>query len=147
MEAVASRKETLASAEPIPAIEKGKRLEVFYDSECPLCNREIAVLRWMDRRDRVQFTDIASPEFDAANYKRADNEFVDEIQGRLADGQWITGVEVLRQLYAAVGFGLFMIPTRWPGISHALEWAYRIFARNRLKWTGRCNEHCSTDVS
>lgn len=131
----------------LPAIFDGKQLEVFYDSECPLCNREIAVLRWMDRRARVQFTDIASSEFDAANYNRADQEFVDEIQGRLASGEWITGVEVLRQLYSAVGFRLLMIPTRLPGISHLLEWAYRVFARNRLKWTGRCTSECSTQAS
>lgn len=147
MEAVVNETQRREESETIPPIDSGRVLEVFYDSECPLCNREIAVLRWMDRRERVQFTDIASPSFDASCYKRADNEFVDEIQGRLASGEWITGVEVLRQLYSAVGFRWLMLPTRLPGISHLLEWAYRIFARNRLKWTGRCNEQCRTDVS
>lgn len=131
-----------ASPAGLPPLPADKRLEVFYDSECPLCNREIAVLRWMDRRKRVQFTDIASPAFDAANYQRDDQEFVDEIQGRLAGDKWITGVEVLRQVYAAVGFGLLVLPSRLPGISHTLEWMYRIFARNRLKWTGRCDTDC-----
>lgn len=126
----------------LPPLPVGKRLEVFYDSECPLCNREIAVLRWMDRRKRVQFTDIASPTFNAADYHRGDSEFVDEIQGRLAGDGWITGVEVLRQVYSAVGFGLLVLPSRLPGVSHLLEWMYRIFARNRLKWTGRCDTEC-----
>lgn len=26
------------------------QVEVFYDGECPLCLREIKMLRWMDRK-------------------------------------------------------------------------------------------------
>ena len=44
----------------------GWRVQVFYDGDCPLCAKEIALLRRLDRRQRVWFTDIAGPEFDAA---------------------------------------------------------------------------------
>lgn len=47
-------------------------------------------------------------------------------------------VEVFRQLYAAVGFGLLVWPTRLPGITHAMDFGYHIFAKNRLRLTGRC---------
>ena len=40
--------------------------EVFYDGECPLCMREIRMLRRMDRRGRIRFTDIAAPGLDAS---------------------------------------------------------------------------------
>jgi predicted DCC family thiol-disulfide oxidoreductase YuxK len=49
---------------------------------------------------------------------------------------------VFRRLYAAVGFGPLVVLTRLPGISHLLEVAYRVFARNRLRWTGRCDDTC-----
>ncbi len=132
-----------ASNSQMPKMLDGKRVEVFYDSDCPLCEKEIRVLRCLDRRNRVQFTDVADPEFDANRYRLTFDDFMDEIQGRKADGTWMTGVEVLRQVYSAVGFGLLVAPTRLPGISHLLDWCYAIFARNRLKWTGRCKEDCA----
>lgn len=114
------------------------RVEVFYDGECPLCLREVKLLRWMDRKDRIQFTDIAESSFRPADYGKTMQEFMDEIQGRLPDGTWIVGVEVFRRLYSAVGLGPLVMLTRIPGISHGLDYGYRVFARNRLRLTGRC---------
>lgn len=116
------------------------KVEVFYDGECPLCLREIKLLRWMDRRQNIRFTDIADPVFRPSDYGKAMQEFMDEIQGRLPDGSWILGVEVFRRLYAAVGFGLLVAVTRLPGVSHGLGFGYRVFAKNRLRLTGRCTK-------
>lgn len=113
-------------------------VEVFYDGDCPLCLREIKLLRWLDRKNRILFTDIAAADFNAADFGKTAAQFMDEIHGRLADGSWIVGVEVFRQLYAAVGLGLLVWPTRLPGISHALNFGYEVFAKNRLRLTGRC---------
>lgn len=119
-------------------------VEVFYDGDCPLCLREIKLLRWLDSRLRIRFTDIAKPEFDPADYGKSMQEFMGEIQGRLPDGQWIIGVEVFRRLYAAVGFRLLVPLTRIPGVSHGLDFGYRLFAKNRLRLTGRCTaEMCN----
>jgi hypothetical protein len=60
------------------------------------------------------------------------------IYGRLPDGSFITGVEVFRELYTAVGFGVLVALSRLPGIRHALDAAYAVFAKNRLRLTGRC---------
>lgn len=117
-------------------------IEVFFDGDCPLCRREIGMLRRLDRRKKIRFTDIAAREFnpDAVGIDGA--RLMEEIHGRLPDGTWLTGVEVFRRLYAAVGFGWCVPVTRLPGISHLLDAGYRIFARNRLKWTGRCSDRC-----
>ena len=115
------------------------QVEVFYDGECPLCLREIKILRWMDRKKNIRFTDIADPAFCPADYQKTIQEFMDEIQGRLPDGSWIIGVEVFRRLYASVGLGPLVALTRLPGVSHGLDLGYRIFAKNRLRLTGRCN--------
>lgn len=98
------------------------------------------MLRWLDRRKRIRFTDIAGEGFVPGDYGMAFQQFMDEIRGRLPDGTWVTGVEVFRRLYAAVGFGWIIWVTRLPLISHLLEWGYRKFAKQRLKWTGRCTE-------
>jgi predicted DCC family thiol-disulfide oxidoreductase YuxK len=65
-------------------------------------------------------------------------ELMDRIHGRLPTGQLIEGVEVFRQLYSAIGLGWIVALTRLPGLRWLLDVAYRFFARNRLKWTGRC---------
>ena len=34
-------------------------LEVWFDGDCPLCRREIALMRRLDRRGAITFTDVA----------------------------------------------------------------------------------------
>lgn len=116
----------------------GFHVQVFYDGECPLCTREITMLRRLDRRHRILFTDIAEPGFDAKALGTDQDALMDRIHGRLPDGTWIEGVEVFRRLYGAVGFAWLIPLTRLPGIAHLLDWGYHTFAKNRLKWTGRC---------
>lgn len=37
------------------------KVTVWFDGACPLCTREIAVMRRLDRRRRIHFVDIADP--------------------------------------------------------------------------------------
>jgi predicted DCC family thiol-disulfide oxidoreductase YuxK len=114
-------------------------VEVYFDGECPLCIREIGVLRLLDRkRRRIRFTDIAEPDFDAAAHGVSYDDLMARIHGRLPDGRLIEGVEVFRRLYDAVGFGLLVRLTRLPLVAPALDAAYLWFAANRLHLTGRC---------
>ncbi len=114
--------------------------EVFFDGDCPLCIKEIRLLRWMDRRkQRIRFTDIALPTFKAEETTgKTQEELMSEIYGRLPSGELVTGMEVFRQLYGAVGLGPLFAPTAWPGLRPLFDAAYKTFARNRLKLTGRC---------
>lgn len=36
-------------------------LTVWFDGACPLCRREIALMRRLDRRGRIEFVDVAEP--------------------------------------------------------------------------------------
>src|SRR5690606_1013817 len=106
--------------------------------DCPLCKREINLLRRLDRRRRILFTDIADPTFRPETVGKTFDELMAQIYGRLPDGKLVTGVEVFRRLYSAVGFGPVVSLSRMPVISHLLDVAYRVFAKNRLRFTGRC---------
>lgn len=118
----------------------GFDIEVFYDGDCPLCAREVRWLRRRDRGGRIRFVDIAAPGFDPGEAGVSMEALMDRIHGRLPDGTIIDGVEVFRRLYAAVGFPLLARLSRLPGISRLLDLAYRWFARNRLRLTGRCRD-------
>ncbi len=116
----------------------GKEIEVLYDGDCPLCDREVKMLRRMDRRQRIRFTNIAAAEFEAGEYGLTQDAVMAEIHARLPDGGWIRGVEVFRRIYSALGWGPVVGLTRLPVVSNLLDGAYRLFARNRLRMTGRC---------
>jgi predicted DCC family thiol-disulfide oxidoreductase YuxK len=115
-------------------------IEVFFDGGCPLCRREMNLIRCWDRRQRLRFTDIDAETFDPAAVGKTRDELMAEIHGRLPDGSLISGVEVFRRLYSAVGFRWLVAPTRLPGLSWLCDVGYRLFARNRLKLTGRCKD-------
>lgn len=115
--------------------------EVFYDGACPLCSREIRWLMGKDKKGRIRFTDIASPMFEPKSVALSRDELMSQIHGRhLPSGQVIAGIEVFRQLYAAVGLGPLVALTRLPGLAPLFEAGYRVFAKNRLRWTGRCED-------
>jgi predicted DCC family thiol-disulfide oxidoreductase YuxK len=118
-------------------------LEVFFDGECPLCLREVKMLQRLDRRSRIAFIDIAAPWFDPSPLGLTHADMMARIRGRLPDGTVVDGVEVFRRIYEAVGFKAVVNLTRLPGVSVALDAAYSLFAKNRLRLTGRCTpERC-----
>ncbi len=122
---------------------------VFIDGECPLCRTEARLLRRLDRgRGRLILLDITSPGFDASAHGTSLTELMGSIHGRTSDGRLVSGLEVFRRAYAAVGWGFLLAPTAWPGIRGVADRAYRWFARNRLRVTGRqqqdaCGGRCA----
>jgi len=122
------------------------QFEVFYDGDCPLCLREIRLLQRLDRRrERIRFTDITAPDFAAeAQTGLSLEQLMSQIYGRMPDGSLVVGMEVFRQLYGAVGLGFLLAPTGWPVVKPMFDGLYAIFARNRLRLTGRCStETCA----
>ncbi|MCH2211706.1 MAG: DUF393 domain-containing protein [Fuerstiella sp.] len=117
-------------------------IEMFYDGDCPLCMRETRLLGRLDQQNRIRFTNIAAPDFVAADYGKSHDEFMAEMHGRLIDGTWVSGGEVFRRLYSAVGLRPIVWLTRLPIISHLFDLSYAVFARHRLRLTGRCRDQC-----
>jgi predicted DCC family thiol-disulfide oxidoreductase YuxK len=123
---------------------KAMEIEVFFDGGCPLCLREIHFLKRRDRQGKILFTDIDAADFRPETYGKTYDELMAKMHGRLPDGTWITGVEVFRRLYSAIGFGPLVTLTRLPIISQIMDLGYHVFAKNRLRLTGRCSaQTCS----
>ncbi|QEG21792.1 thiol-disulfide oxidoreductase DCC family protein [Mariniblastus fucicola] len=107
--------------------------EVFYDEHCPLCRKEINFIRKRDKRSRLKLTDISSPEFDPSDTGESLDTLMMEIHGRFADGTLVTGVEVFREIYQRIGFGAFVVPTRWVGVRWIMDRLYNLFAGIRYR--------------
>lgn len=113
------------------------QIKILYDGECPLCTREVDMLRRRNGAGLVAFEDIAAPGFDAGVYRLDQATVMGRIHGVLPDGTLVEGMEVFRRAYAGVGLGWLLAPSRWPLLGPLFDAAYRVFARNRLRWTGR----------
>ncbi|UCE84778.1 MAG: DUF393 domain-containing protein [Deltaproteobacteria bacterium] len=120
-------------------------IKILHDGDCPLCAREIAMLKRRNRQGRVAFEDIAAPGFDPARYGLDRAAVMGRIHGVLPDGRVIEGMDVFRRAYAGVGLGWLLAPSRWPLAGRVFDRAYEIFARNRLRWTGREDALCSEE--
>jgi predicted DCC family thiol-disulfide oxidoreductase YuxK len=116
------------------------QFEVFFDGACPFCRREIDWLRRRDKAGAVRFTDIAAEGFEAEETGKTHAELMARIHGRLPDGTLVEGVDVFRRLYTAAGLGGLVTLSRWPIVRNLLDLGYSLFARYRLRLTGRCRK-------
>ena len=109
--------------------------EVFFDGQCPICRREIDMIRRKDKQNQLILTDIADENFVAQGVSLT--QLMKEIHGRRSDGSYVKGVEVFREIYERIGFGILVKPTRLPVIRHLLDWAYQVFAKIRYSGAKR----------
>ncbi len=124
------------------------RFRVFFDGACPLCAREIALVRRLDGgQGRVDLVDLAADGFDASEYGLDRATIEARIHGQLPDGRIVEGVDVFVHLYESLDRGWLAAPARWPGIRWFLDRAYVWFARNRLRLTGRTPQTCPLPAS
>lgn len=132
---------TIENTEP----SSGYEFIMFYDGECPFCQKEIAWLRSLNRQGRLGLYDIHADDFNAAQYAKTHDELMAEIHGLYPDGRLVTGVEVFYAAYHAVGLGWLMAPTRWPVLKPVFTCCYAFFARHRLRWGRWLDRHCTTE--
>ncbi len=120
-------------------------LTIFFDGACPICNREIALMKRLDRRRQLEFCDFSAQEYDAASSGFSTEDLGTVIHARWADGTVIAGVEVFRAMWEAVGLGFLARISRLSLVEPLVLKAYAWFARNRLRLTGRSHA-CTGDA-
>jgi predicted DCC family thiol-disulfide oxidoreductase YuxK len=126
-------------------------LTLLYDGACPLCCREVDMLRRRDQRHngdqpRLAFVDIDAPDYDPAahggiSYAAAMGR-IHALAGQDpstggGDCEVLRDVAVFRRAYALVGLGWLYAPSGWPLVSSLADWAYGLWAAWRLRLTGR----------
>jgi predicted DCC family thiol-disulfide oxidoreductase YuxK len=103
-------------------------VKVFYDGSCPLCRREIALMRGLDRNGRIEFADVSAGEV-GAGVDRA--QLLARFHVR-EDGELKSGAEAFAAMWRAIPalrpLGLL---ARSPMVLRGLEAAYLLFLRVR----------------
>jgi predicted DCC family thiol-disulfide oxidoreductase YuxK len=111
-------------------------LTLYFDGDCPLCAREIRLLRQHAAEHRLLFVDISRDEFDATALGCTFEQMQSLLHGRFADGQWVTGLDATLWSWRAAGLGFWATPLTWRALRPLLELGYRLFCRLRpaLAW-------------
>jgi predicted DCC family thiol-disulfide oxidoreductase YuxK len=106
------------------------RFEVFFDGECPLCKREINLIRRKDNRHQLLLTDISSEGFGTPESLTRD-QLMRSIHGKMPTGEYVVGVEVFRQIYQRLGYQRTVSLSQVPGVGFFLNAGYYAFAKLR----------------
>ena len=115
------------------------QIELLYDSECPLCMREVNFLKRRDAgRGLVAFVDIADESYTPEAHGGVDfKTAMGRIHAVLPDGTVIKNVEVFRRVYEILGMGWIYAVTKLPIIGSIVDRLYGVWADWRLALTGR----------
>lgn len=112
------------------------RVTVWFDGACPLCRREIALMRRLDHRQRIEFLDVAA---EGAECPVDRSELLARFHAR-EDGRLYDGAAAFAAMWRAIPMlrplGLL---ARLPILSGLLELAYRCFLKFRprlQRWFG-----------
>lgn len=104
-------------------------LTVWFDGGCPLCRREIALMRRLDRRGRIAFVDVAR---DAPSDCPASHDtLLARFHAREGD-RLLSGAAAFAAMWRAIPWlRPFGEAARFPPLLALLELAYRGFLRVR----------------
>ena len=104
------------------------QLQVWYDGACPLCQREIALMRRLDRHGAIAFVDVAAP---GASCPLDRATLLERFHAR-EGGQMLSGAAAFAAMWRAIPLlrplGL-AARSRW--VLWLLERSYRAFLRLR----------------
>jgi predicted DCC family thiol-disulfide oxidoreductase YuxK len=111
-------------------------LTLYFDGDCPLCAREIKLLRARATADRLSFVDISDEAFDARSLGFTLDDMASSLHARFSDGTWVTGLDATLWSWRAAGLGAWAAPLSWGWMRPALTLGYRLFCRWRphLAW-------------
>jgi len=126
------------------------RLTFLFDGKCPLCLKEVNFLRNKDKDKLIRFVDISSESYLPQDFMNISySQAMLNLHGIMDDQTIIKGLDVLIFSYELIGMGWLYYPAKIPYINSLSRFAYNLWARNRLKITGRANslKLCNNDFS
>lgn len=111
---------------------------MLYDGECPLCSREVKILKQRDQNKKIVFVDISTPHYrkevhPPLPYEEAMKQlYVVDEQGKLTKGTAAFFI-----VYAKIGWEGLALLFEAPLFKTLSHKGYQLFAKYRLLITGR----------
>lgn len=97
------------------------QVTVWFDGECPLCVREIALMRRLDSRRRIDFVEIQAA--DACPVDRA--ELMARFHAREQGGELVSGAAAFAAMWRAIpALRPLGLAARFQPVLAILEWLY-----------------------
>ena len=108
---------------------KTARLTVWYDGACPLCLREIALMRRLDRRGAIAFIDVGNTDSVCPIDRQT---LLARFHAQEAGGPILSGAAAFAAMWRALPtLSLLGQLARIPPVLWLLEGAYRLFLKVR----------------
>jgi predicted DCC family thiol-disulfide oxidoreductase YuxK len=80
----------------------GYPITIYYDASCPICEREIRLLKEFDRDNKIKLIDCSPLSYEGeAGFSR--ESMMKLIHAKASDGQWLIGAPVFAAAYAVSG--------------------------------------------
>ena len=108
-----------------------KKLTMFYDGLCPLCQAEIQFLSGRNEAGLLSFVDINSEQYSAERVGVSCNEALASMCAQYDDGGLIQGVEVFSAAYSRANLPKLAWLFSRPALKPFWNVGYRFFAKNR----------------
>ena len=111
-------------------------LRLYYDGDCPLCAREIALLRRRSSEQRLVLIDISSPAFDPTSTPFETKQLQAVLHAQDAEGTWLKGLDATYASWLAADLWQLSWLLAWRPLRRLLHPLYRLFCwlRPGLTW-------------
>ena len=107
---------------------------VFYDAQCPICIREMALVREQNVSGSLNTVPIQGNKALLAQYGVDADEAMTLLHVVSASGTIISGMPALRIVYRECGGRPLAQIWNWPLLSKLADWGYPWFARHRYRF-------------
>ena len=108
-------------------------LTIYYDGHCPLCMKEMQLLKRHDNKKLINFVDLHNEVFSKHHPHINTSEAIRILHGQLNTGELLLGLDVTCKAWSLVGKHKWLAILRWPLIRTIADVFYRVFARYRNK--------------
>lgn len=124
-----------------------KKLTIFYDRLCHLCNSEMVLLKQADLKGHIQLEDINASDF-SIRYPHIDIKHADSIMhAQTNEGEILLGLDATYAAWQTVGKHTWLCVLRWPIIRYFADKLYLLFAkyRHQISYviTGQQHPNCA----
>lgn len=112
---------------------------LYYDGACPLCTREIKLVRRLARG--IDFIDVHQLSDAELPGDFARDALLRDLHLQDRSGQWHIGLAANVGLWQRTRFGFLWRVLQWPLIHPIARWGYRWWADRRFVKMGYCAEY------